>query len=414
MKIVVLVGDGMGDYPLEALGGRTVLQAARMPHVRRIAAAGEVRLVETVPAGMAPGSDVANLSLLGYDPAVNYSGRAPIEAAGAGIGLGPDDTAYRCNLVTVRDGRMEDYSAGHITTGEAAGLIGAVQERLGGGGLRFHAGVSYRHLLVWEHGPVEVVTQPPHDIAGRPVGDYLPEGDRAERLRGLMEASREILAAHPVNRARRGKGLREATQVWLWGQGRRMALTPYPVQYGLAGGVVSAVDLVRGLGRLAGLSAPVVPGATGFLDTNCEGKVAALEALLEEGDFAFLHLEAPDECGHLGDAAKKVLACEMFDARIVGPVWEGLERRGEPYVLVIATDHRTPCPVRGHTREPVPMARLRGPVGPVTDKAPFDEFVAGGRSGGMAFDWIRETLKAASPAAPGRRSGRAGPTAAGR
>ena len=224
MKTAILVGDGMGDYPLDALGGRTVLQAAALPNIRRIAAAGRVRMVKTVPDGMSPGSDVANMSLLGYDPSINYSGRAPIEAAGAGIPLGPSDTAYRCNLVTVADGRMDDYSAGHIATADAAELIRAVDAALGEPGLRFHPGVSYRHLLVWSDGPVNVRLQPPHDIADRAVADYPPSGDRADRVAALMEASKAVLADHPVNVRRRAEGRKPATQIWLWGQGRSMGM----------------------------------------------------------------------------------------------------------------------------------------------------------------------------------------------
>ena len=393
MKTAILVGDGMGDYPLDALGGRTVLQAAALPNIRRIAAAGRVRMVKTVPDGMNPGSDVANMSLLGYDPSMNYSGRAPIEAAGAGIPLGPSDTAYRCNLVTVADGRMDDYSAGHIATADAAELIRAVDAALGEPGLRFHPGVSYRHLLVWSDGPVNVRLQPPHDIADRAVADYPPSGDRADRVAALMEASKAVLADHPVNVRRRAEGRKPATQIWLWGQGRSMGMKTYGELYGLRGGVVSAVDLVRGLGRLAGLDAPKIPGATGFLDTNAEGKVEAGRRILREGDFLYLHLEAPDECGHVGDARRKVQACELFDERIVGPLWRTLEAGGERYRLLIAMDHRTPCAIRGHTSEPVPLARLDGPVGAgATREASFDEFVNGGRSEAMAYDWIRETL----------------------
>jgi 2,3-bisphosphoglycerate-independent phosphoglycerate mutase len=289
---------------------------------------------------------------------------------------------------------MDDYSAGHISTPEAAELIGAVDARLGAPDRRFHPGVGYRHLLVWRDGPVDVRTQPPHDIAGKPAGDYLPGGPRAAELRELMESSKDILATHPVNRRRRDEGKKEATQIWLWGQGRRMAIRSYRDLYGREGGVVSAVDLVRGLGRLAGLEAPKVPGATGFLDTNFEGKVEALQAILRRGSFVYLHLEAPDECGHIGDVAKKVRACELFDERIVGPVWRRLEATGAPYRLVVAMDHRTPCAVRGHTMEPVPMARLDGPVGAPEAEAPFDETVHGGKAECMAYDWIRELLSA--------------------
>jgi 2,3-bisphosphoglycerate-independent phosphoglycerate mutase len=395
-KIAVLVGDGMGDYPVAELGNRTPLQAAHIPVIRRIAAAGTVRTVQTVPVkGLSPGSDVANLSLLGYDPEENYTGRAPIECAGAGIPLSASDMAFRCNLVTVSEERMDDYSAGHITTEEALELIRAVDAELGRDGLRFHPGISYRHLLVWADGPHEIRTHPPHDIAGRPVADHLPEGERQEEVRALMAKSRAILRDHPVNRARIRDGKKPATQIWLWGQGRALTLKTYRELYGLEGGVITAVDLVRGLGRLAGLDPVPVAGATGFLDTNYDGKVAAALKVLEDRRFVFVHIEAPDECGHMGNAKLKVEAIEAFDRRVVGPAWEALERRGEPYRLILCTDHRTPVSVRGHTREPVPMAVLDGPVGPANREAAFDEFVDGGQARVRVFDWMRELLRTA-------------------
>lgn len=393
MKKVILVGDGMGDYALPELAGRTPLQAARLPHVRRIAAAGRVRLVQTVPPGIAPGSDVANLSLLGYNPLENYTGRAPIEAAGAGIPLDAEDVAFRCNLVTVRDGRMDDYSAGHITTAEAAALIDTLNRELARDGLRFHTGVSYRHLLVWRHGPADIGTTPPHEISDRPVEPHLPAGDRQDELRALITASARLLPGHPVNQARVRAGQKPATQAWFWGQGRALTLRPYAELYGLRGGVISAVDLIRGLGLLAGLQAPRVPGATGFVDTNYDGKVRAALDLLQDGDFVFMHVEAPDECGHQGNLALKLEAIEQFDARVVGPVWRALEENGAPYRLLICTDHRTPVKVRGHTPEPVPMACLDGPVGRVTAEAAFDEDVDGGRTQVLAFNWIRDLLR---------------------
>ncbi len=392
MKFVVLVGDGMGDYPLEELAGRTPLQAAGIPHMRQIAAAGQVRMVQTVPEGMAPGSDVANLSLLGYNPRDQYTGRAPIEAAGAGIPLAPEDVAFRCNLVTIEDETMRDYSAGEISSEEGHRLIQDLHQKAGGNGLTFHGGVSYRHLLVWKNGPAHVRTQPPHDIAEQPIEPYLPQGEQQEEIRRLMDFSRRLFSDHEVNRSRRSRGQRPASQIWLWGQGRALSLKPYQELYGLRGGIVSAVDLIRGLGRLAGLQAEKIPGATGFLDTNFEGKVAAAQKILETGDFVFLHVEAPDECSHKGSLRQKMEAIELFDSRVVGPVWKGLEARGEPYRLILCTDHRTPVKTRGHTAEPVPMAWLDGPVGPVSAVAPFDESVHGGQADGLAYEVIRELL----------------------
>lgn len=393
MKYVILCGDGMGDYPVEALGNRTPLQAARIPHIRRIAAAGSLRMVQTIPEGLPPGSDVANMGLLGYNAADNYTGRAPIEAAGAAIPMEPDDVAVRCNLVTVADGCMKDYSAGHISTPEAHQLIAAVQEKLGREGLRFHGGVSYRHLVIWNKGPSTPITQPPHDIADQPVAGYLPRGEGAEAFRALMEASKEILARHPVNLARVAEGKNPATQIWLWGQGPALRLERYENLYRLGGGVISAVDLVRGLGLLAGLEAPVIPGATGFVDTNYAGKVEKGLEILDRHDFVYLHIEAPDECGHLGDAELKKSAIEAFDEKVVGPVWQALEARGEPYSLIVCMDHRTPVAKRGHTREPVPLAILKGPTGPCTAEAAFDETLNNGIADAASHDLVRRFLR---------------------
>jgi len=399
MKVVVLVGDGMGDYPVESLGGKTPLQAANIPTIGKIAAAGEVRLVRTVPDGMPPGSDVANMALLGYDAAKNYTGRAPIEAAGAEIPMTPQDVAFRCNLVTVADGMMDDYSAGHITTEEGQALVRSLQEALGKEGLTFHPGVQYRHLLVWEGGPTECACVPPHEFSDKAVKDHLPAGDRQAEIRELMELSKTVFAEHPVNRKRIAEGKKPATQIWLWGQGKAMQLETYKTLYGLGGGVVSAVDLLKGLAKLAGLQAPDVEGATGFLDTNYQGKVDAGLAILEQDYFVFIHIEAPDECGHMGDAQLKTQAIEEFDSRVVAPVFQGLEDAGEPYTLLLCTDHRTPVALKGHTSEPVPMAVLRGPVGELTAQAAFDEYVDAGNAHGMACDWIQQILsrKAAEP-----------------
>jgi 2,3-bisphosphoglycerate-independent phosphoglycerate mutase len=396
MKYVVLVGDGMGDYPVEALGNKTPLQAAKIPAIRKIAAAGEVRMVQTVPAGMPPGSDVANMALLGYDAALNYTGRAPIEAAGAELPMKSTDVAFRCNLVTVVDGIMDDYSAGHITTEEGQALVKSLQEKLGREGLTFNPGVQYRHLLIWDGGPAECECIPPHEISDKPVEGNLPAGDRQDEIRELIECSKEVFANHPVNQKRIAEGKKPATQIWLWGQGNAMQLESYESLYGLSGGVISAVDLLKGLAKLAGLQAPDVDGATGFLDTNYQGKVDAGLALLEEGDFSFIHIEAPDECGHMGDAQKKTQAIEEFDSRVVAPVFQWLEDAGEPYTLLLCTDHRTPVALMGHTSEPVPMAVLRGPVGEINTQAKFDETVNNEQPQCLARDWIQEILLNAS------------------
>ncbi len=392
-KIVFLVGDGMGDFPLEELDGRTPLQAARIPMIRRLAAAGETYLVRTAPAGMYPGSDVANLSLLGYDPARNYTGRAPLEAAGAGITLLPGEVAFRCNLVTITDGVMEDYSADHISNEDAAELIAALKARLDKEERKFHRGVSYRHLLVWRNGPADAVCTPPHDITGKRVSDHFPRGPRAHEIIQLMEEAAAVLAAHPVNRRRIKAGMKPANFIWLWGAGRAATLPSYSELYGLTGGVISAVDLVRGIGILAGLKAPRIPGATGFLDTDYEAKVRTALEMLESGDFVYLHLEAPDECGHLGDARLKVSAIEAFDQRIVRPVLEGLRSRGRPFRLLVATDHRTPIRLRTHSPEPVPLLVYESSMPLESAEKPFDEFINNGREEGMAHNVVARHLQ---------------------
>lgn len=393
MKIAVLIGDGMGDYPLPELGGKTPLQAVAIPNMRAIAGAGTVRLVNTIPAGMSPGSDVANLSIMGFDPRKYYTGRAPIEAAGAGIVMSSHDVALRCNLITVESEIIKDHSSGHITTDEARPMIAALNQSLGRPGLTFHVSAGYRHLLIWANGPCTLVTTPPHDVLGQPVAKNLPTGARQEEVRQLMEASKPIIAAHPVSTARRRAGQTVPTQIWLWGQGQRTTLPAYREMFGLTGSVISAVDLVRGIGKLTGLNAINVPGATGFLDTNYAGKVQAALNALDHDDFVFVHVEAPDECGHMGNLQLKLKAIEAFDREVVGPVWRGLEAKRRPYRLIVATDHRTPVTVRNHTAEPVPVAVLNGPAPGAGREAAFDEFVNGGQSSGMAFEWLRTVLK---------------------
>lgn len=395
MKFVVIVGDGMGDYPVAELGHRTPLEAAHMPNVRRLAARGRIDAVATVPEPLSTGSDVANLGLLGYDPNLNYTGRAPIEAIGNGVPMGDDDVAFRCNVVTTQNGRMVDYSAGHIETSQAHAMIASLGQELNRPGLRFHGGVSYRHLLLWRQGPADgLFTTAPHDITDERMEPHLPRGTRCEEVRELMEASRPILANHPANLERRAAGQREATQIWLWGQGRALKLQSYREKFGLSGVMVSAVDLLRGLGMLAGLETPRIPGATGFLDTNYAGKVSAALEALQRHPFAYVHIEAPDECGHLGDATKKTIAIEQFDTQVVGPLWRELERRQEPYRIVIAMDHRTPVARRSHTREPVPFLLVEGPTGAISTAARFDETTIEGRAPVLSYDWMTAALTA--------------------
>ncbi|MCX6674180.1 MAG: cofactor-independent phosphoglycerate mutase [Methanothrix sp.] len=328
MKLVVLLGDGMADLPLAALQGKTPLQAAIKPNMDLLARRGKSGLAQTVPEGFPPGSDVANLCVMGYSPARHYSGRAPLEAAAMNVALGEADIAFRCNLVTIVDGIMLDYSAGHITSEEGRELIEALQplmpER------RLYAGVSYRNLLVLQAGANAVCT-PPHDISDQPVVEHLPSGPDSDLLIKLMEAARPVLARHPVNEKRISEGKRPANAIWLWGQGPAPVMLSFHEKYGLKGAMISAVDLLKGIGRYAGLEVIDVPGATGTIDTNYEGKVQATLEALQRCDFVYLHIEAPDEAGHEGNTGLKVRAIELFDERVVGPVVAGLKKSGQDW-----------------------------------------------------------------------------------
>lgn len=358
MKYVILIGDGMGDYPVAELGGKTPLEAASTPNLDRLAREGELGLARTIPPGMEPGSDIANLAIMGYDPATYHTGRAPLEAAALGVKLAPQEVAFRCNLVTLhrKDGGLylEDYAAGHISSEEARELILALEARLGEEGRHFYPGVSYRHLLVWDKGDVTWKTYPPHDHSGQEVGRFFVSDGPGAPLWALVKASWPILQGHEVNRRREAQGQRPATSIWLWGQGRPPAMPTLNERFGLTGAVICAVDLIRGIGLYAGLTPVRVPGATGYLDTNYEGKVQAALSALQEKDLVFLHVEAPDEAGHKGDLRLKIQAIEDFDRRVVGPLLEGLKSLGDHRVLVMC-DHLTPVAVRTHTPEPVPF-----------------------------------------------------------
>ena len=352
MKLVVLLGDGMADLPLEALGGRTPLQAAEKTNMDRLAKKGRSGLARTVPDGFAPGSDVANLSVLGYDPAECYTGRAPLEAAAMNVHLGPDDIAFRCNFVTIEDGLMKDYSAGHISSPEGQELIEALAPLIPG--RRLYPGVSYRNLLVLQAGAKAECT-PPHDISGRPVAEHLPRGQDSQLLVSLMEAARPVLERHPVNRRRKAAGKRPANAIWLWGQGPAPAMPSFAEKYGLSGAMISAVDLLKGIGRYAGMEVIDVPGATGNIDTNYQGKVDAALQALQSRDFVYLHIEAPDEAGHEGEIDLKVRAIELFDEKVVGPVVQGLEKSGEAWRVLLMPDHATPIAIKTHSSDPVPF-----------------------------------------------------------
>lgn len=362
MKYVIVQGDGMGDL-LERPGSEnTPLEAARTPNFDRIAGCGLFGLVRTIPPGLPPGSDVGHLSLFGYDPGQYYTGRSPLEAVAMGISLGPRDVAFRMNLVTTRgegaDLVMDDYSAGHIGSAASGQLVGAIGEALGNATFQFFAGVGYRHLLVWRGGRGEMETTPPHDITGLPLGPHLPRGPGAEELLRIMEASREILAAHPLAQTLAAEGT-AASQAWLWGQGRALSLPPFFAMHGLRGAVISAVDLVRGVALAAGFAVVHVPGATGYLDTDYAAKGRYGLGALDGRDLIFIHIEAPDEAAHMGDREEKIRAIEAIDSQIVGPLLEGLAEVG-PYKILIVSDHATPVTTRTHCYDPVPFALATG------------------------------------------------------
>ncbi len=361
MKYALILGDGMADYPIPALNGKTPLAVADKPYMNLLAETGEIGLVKTVPDGYKPGSDVANLGALGYDATKCYTGRSPLEALSIGIDMKSDDVAVRTNLVTLgdeadfADKTMVDYSAGEITTDEARELIEFLQEKLGNDKYSFHAGVSYRHCLIIAHGSVNMQLTPPHDISGKKIGTHLPAGDGSGELTELIRRSNELLSSHPVNLARKAAGKNPANSIWFWGQGTRPALENFRERYGLSGGMVSAVDLLKGIAIGAGMKSVDVEGATGTLSTNFEGKAKAATELLDNGcDFVFVHLEAPDECGHQGDLEGKIKAIELVDKKILGPVYEHLKASGEDFAIMVMPDHFTPVSILTHSREPVP------------------------------------------------------------
>lgn len=364
MKYVIILSDGMADYPLKELGGLTPLAAALTPNFDALAAKGEVGLCRSVPEGMSPGSDVANLSMLGYDPRQYYTGRSPIEAVSLGINLKDSDTAMRTNLVTLSgepnfyDKRMLDYSAGEISSKEAAKLIQAVNEHLGSADAQFYNGTSYRHCLV-VNGEDNVTFTPPHNISGKRIAPYLPQGAQGAKYTDLIIASEQILAEHPINKARIKVGKPPATHIWFWGQGKRPALDNFYDRFLIKGGIISAVDLLKGIAILAGMRPIKVEGATGTLATNFEGKAqACIDALIQDLDFIYLHIEAPDECGHQQDLAGKIQAIEKVDM-VLGQVRQGLEKLGKDYTICVTADHPTPISLGTHTSDPVPFVIYR-------------------------------------------------------
>lgn len=352
----------MADYPVPELGGRTPMAVACKPNFDSLGKKGTVGLVRTVPDGMKPGSDVANMSVMGFDPSIYYTGRSPLEAASIGVDLKDTDVTLRCNLVTLSDEEnyedktMVDYCAGDISTEEAAEIIKSVDEHFGSEIFKFYSGVSYRHCLVWDCGTTDLGSMtPPHDISGRVVGEYLSKSENAKPLIKMMKESYEFLKDHPVNKKRASEGKRPANSIWLWGEGKRPALSPFEQLYGIKGAVISAVDLLKGIGKCAKMETPEVEGATGYIDTNFEGKArAAVEALKNGCDFAYIHLEAPDECGHRREPENKVKSIEMIDSRVLPIVLDGLEEYDD-YKIMILPDHPTPIVTATHAPDPVPF-----------------------------------------------------------
>jgi 2,3-bisphosphoglycerate-independent phosphoglycerate mutase len=367
MKYIIFLGDGMADLPVPALQDRTPLQAAHKPNMDKIAALGLAGLVSTVPAGLAPGSDTANMSVMGYDPKKYYSGRSPLEAVSMSIEMQPGDVAFRCNLVTLTEEAdytkrtMIDYSSDEIGTDEAARLIETINDHFANHAIRFYPGKSYRHCMIWKKGPMEIGLVPPHDILTQKIGKHLPVGDGADKLLNMMADSARFLPDHPVNKARRKRQLKPANSIWIWGQGTKPDLPDLSDLFDLKGSVISAVDLVNGLGICAGLHVVDVPGVTGNIHTNFRGKAEAAIAEFARGqDYVYLHVEAPDECGHRAEIENKVKSIELIDREIIGPVWEYLEKQkqltGEDYRLLVMPDHPTPLSLRTHTSTPVPFA----------------------------------------------------------
>lgn len=352
-KYAILVGDGMADYGIPEIGNKTPLEYANTPNMDSVSRNGLSGLVSTVPDGFAPGSDVANLSLMGYDPVHFYSGRAPIEAISMGIKLSKQDMAFRCNLVTIDNGIMADYSAGHIETQDACKLIDELQKNLGSDKIKFYCGVGYRHILIIGGFPDGLSCTPPHDITDKKTSSYMPKGPQEETIISIMHKAKEILNHSEINKQRISAGKKPATDIWLWGQGHAVSMPTMKERYNITGSVISAVDLIRGLGILAGLQVRIVDGATGYLDTNYRGKVdAAFEALKNE-DLVYLHIEAPDETSHEGSLQKKITAIEEFDHHIVGEFLK-FQKECDNLRILIAPDHATPVSLKTHSSDPVP------------------------------------------------------------
>ena len=362
MKYVIFLGDGMADYPCDSLGGKTPLDVANKPNIDALCHAGETGLVKTVDDQLPPGSDVANLSVMGYDPMQYYTGRSPLEALSIGVPLKDTDVTFRVNVVTLSEEEsfcektMVDYSSGEITTQEAHELIDYVKETLQYENISFHGGTSYRHLMVWDGGSTNVDLTPPHDISDRKISAYLPKGDGAELILKIMEDSNRILADHPINKSRVARGLNPANTFWAWGAGTKPMLDDFKEKYGVHGTMISAVDLLKGIGFGSGMDVVEVEGATGNLDTNFDGKAqAAIDALKNGTEFVYIHMEAPDECGHHGDLEGKIKSIELIDEKVVGPVVAYLKSTGEAFRILVTPDHPTPIKLKTHVHDAIPF-----------------------------------------------------------
>lgn len=382
MKYIVILGDGMSDLPFPALGNKTPLDIAKKPTIDAMASNGILGTAKTIPDGMPPGSDTANLSVMGYSPRIYYSGRSPLEAASIGLDLMENDVTFRCNFVTLEgEGEYEDkiiidHSSDEITTEESAVLVEYLKKELFNHekngkdfDLDFLIGTSYRHLIVWHDGPYDWKMIPPHDILEKKVGNYLPKGSNSNFFINMMKKSHELMSVHPINIAREARGLKAANSMWIWGEGKKPLLSSFPEKYGISGSVISAVDLIKGIGKCAGLETILVEGATGNIHTNFEGKAAAAFKTLKEGkDFVYVHIEAPDECGHRFEAENKVLSIEYISERVVKPLKEALEAEGMDYKMLIVPDHPTPLALRTHTSDPVPFLIYQS-----NDEKPYKE-----------------------------------------
>lgn len=362
MKYIVMLGDGMADFPVAELGNKTPLEVANKPYMDFLAKNGTVGMAKTVPDGMSPGSDVANLSVMGYDPEQCYTGRSPLEAVSIGIDLDDTDVTFRCNLVTLSDAKeladadMIDYSAGEISTPEATEIVNFLDSHFRTENIRLYAGTSYRHCLVLKGAKTGAKLTPPHDISKKPVKDHLPKGENAELLFDLMLRSRELLADHPVNKARIAAGKNPVTCCWFWGEGTKPAVSDFFEKYGLHGGVISAVDLIKGIGICAGHKVALVDNVTGNWDTNFKGKANAALDLLENGcDYVYIHVEGPDECGHHGDLEHKISSIESIDKEILGTIIPALQQKNEPFSILLMPDHPTPLSIMTHVSDPVPF-----------------------------------------------------------